>query len=366
MSEFADRLIDWYAENKRELPWRETDDPYRIWVSEIILQQTRVAQGYDYYIRFTRRFPDVFALAEADEDEVMRHWQGLGYYSRARNLHAAARSVAEAGAFPTTYEGVRALKGVGEYTAAAICSFAYGMPRAVVDGNVYRVLARWMGIDVPIDTTAGKKLFAQVADELMDKARPALYNQAIMDFGALQCTPASPDCPRCPLAESCVALAQGRADALPVKQHRTKVTDRFFNYIYVRAGGHTFIRKRTGNDIWKNLYEPLLVEAEEDLAGKEGELWKKLQDILGKREGEKKIGEGESEKREGIFFRPVRQGVRHVLSHRVIHANFYELRLPDDSDALQGYQRVAEEDLHKFAVSNLVYQFFSLILEPNN
>ena len=373
-SEFADILIDWYENNKRDLPWRDTQDPYRIWISEIILQQTRVAQGYDYYIRFVQRFPDVLTLAEADEDEVMKYWQGLGYYSRARNLHAAARSIREAGAFPTTYEGVRALKGVGDYTAAAICSFAYGLPHAVVDGNVYRVLSRWMGIDTPIDSTPGKKLFAQLADELMDKSRPALYNQAIMDFGALQCTPSSPDCLSCPLADNCMALAQGRVEALPVKQHRTKVTDRFFNYIYVRTySGQTFIRKRTGNDIWKNLYEPILLETDEDMTGKDDELFRKLRDVFGICADENKICEGEIifcegefEKREGVFFRPVRQGVRHVLSHRVIHANFYELRLPDEAVSFEGYQQVAEEDLHKFAVSNLVYQFFSLILNPNH
>jgi len=352
MSEFADKLIHWYAENGRDLPWRGTKDPYRIWISEIILQQTRVAQGYDYFVRFMERFPDVLTLAEADEDEVMKHWQGLGYYSRARNLHAAARSIREAGTFPTTYEGVRALKGVGDYTAAAICSFAYDMPHAVVDGNVYRVLSRWMGIDTPIDTTAGKKLFAQVADELMDKCRPAFYNQAIMDFGALQCTPASPDCLSCPLADSCLALAQGRVDALPVKSHKTKVTDRFFNYIYVRTGEYSFIRKRTGNDIWKNLYEPLLIESDEDLTGKDEALERELQGVLGETPSH--------------FLKPVKLGVKHVLSHRVIHANFYELHLPDDFASIEGYQRVKEEDLHKFAVSNLVYQFFSLILGLNN
>ena len=352
MNEFADKLIGWYKENKRDLPWRNTKDPYRIWISEIILQQTRVAQGYDYFVRFMARFPDVFTLAEADEDEVMKYWQGLGYYSRARNLHAAARSMAEAGGFPVTYPEVLALKGVGEYTAAAICSFAYDMPYAVVDGNVYRVLSRWMGIDTPIDSTQGKKLFAQAARELMDRHRPALYNQAIMDFGALQCTPSSPDCLACPLADSCVALAQGKVDALPVKQHKTKVTDRFFNYIYVRTGGYTFIRKRTGNDIWKNLYEPLLIETDTDLSENVEAFGQKLQDVLGKTPWS--------------FLKPVKQGVRHVLSHRIIHTNFYELVLPEDFGALEGYQKVAEEDLHKFAVSNLVYQFFSLILEPNN
>ena len=352
MSEFADKLIGWYEENKRDLPWRDTKDPYRIWISEIILQQTRVAQGYDYFVRFMKRFPDVFTLAEAEEDEVMKYWQGLGYYSRARNLHAAARSMAEAGGFPVVYQDVLALKGVGEYTAAAICSFAYDMPYAVVDGNVYRVLSRWMGIDAPIDSTQGKKLFAQVAQELMDKKRPAIYNQAIMDFGALQCTPSSPNCLFCPLSDSCLALAQGKVDALPVKQHKTKVTHRFFNYIYVRTGGYTFIRKRTGNDIWKNLYEPLLIETDTDLSENIEVFEQKLLDVLGKTPWH--------------FLKPVKQGVKHVLSHRIIHANFYELVLPEDFGALEGYQRVAEEDLYKFAVSNLVSQFFSLILEPNN
>ena len=352
MSEFADKLIGWYEENKRDLPWRDTKDPYRIWISEIILQQTRVAQGYDYFVRFMKRFPDVFTLAEAEEDEVMKYWQGLGYYSRARNLHAAARSMAEAGGFPVVYQDVLALKGVGEYTAAAICSFAYDMPYAVVDGNVYRVLSRWMGIDAPIDSTQGKKLFAQVAQELMDKKRPAIYNQAIMDFGALQCTPSSPNCLFCPLSDSCLALAQGKVDALPVKQHKTKVTNRFFNYIYVRTGGYTFIRKRTGNDIWKNLYEPLLIETDTNLSENVEVFEQKLLDVLGKTPWH--------------FLKPVKQGVKHVLSHRIIHANFYELVLPEDFGALEGYQRVAEEDLYKFAVSNLVSQFFSLILEPNN
>ncbi|MBQ8442677.1 MAG: A/G-specific adenine glycosylase [Bacteroides sp.] len=352
MSGFADKLIDWYKENKRDLPWRDTKDPYRIWISEIILQQTRVAQGYDYFVRFMQRFPDVFTLATAEEDEVMKYWQGLGYYSRARNLHAAAKRVAELGAFPTTYEEVLSLKGVGEYTAAAICSFAYDLPRAVVDGNVYRVLSRWLGIDTPIDSTEGKKQFALAADELLDKNHPALYNQAIMDFGALQCTPASPGCLFCPLSDSCVALAQGKVDVLPVKQHKTKVTNRYFHYIYVCTGESTFIRKRTGNDIWKNLYEPVLIETEEPLAENDGTLVQKLQDVLGKQPD--------------VFLRPIKKGIKHVLSHRVIYADFHELVLPDDFGSLEGYQKVLIEDLHKFAVSNLVYQFFSLILSPNN
>ena len=352
MKNFADTLIDWYAENGRELPWRGTKDPYRIWISEIILQQTRVAQGYDYYRRFVNRFPDILSLAEADEDEVMKHWQGLGYYSRARNLHAAAKTMAQAGGFPVTYEGVRALKGVGDYTAAAICSFAYDMPCAVVDGNVYRVLSRWLGIDTPIDSTQGKKLFAEVADELMDKRRPALYNQAIMDFGALQCTPSQPSCLLCPLAENCEALRQGRVGELPVKAHKTKVTIRHFNYIYVRIGAHTLLRKRTDNDIWRNLYEPFLIETDEDMAENVKAFSEKLQDIFGKRLD--------------VLPHLAKHGVKHVLSHRVIYANFYTLDLPEDFPAPEGWQKVAEEDLDKFAVPNLVSRFFSLILGLDN
>lgn len=258
MNNFSEILINWYREHKRELPWRESSDPYLIWISEIILQQTRVVQGYDYFIRFIKRFPDVTSLAEADEDEVMKFWQGLGYYSRARNLHAAARSMN--GVFPKTYPEVLALKGVGEYTAAAICSFAYNMPYAVVDGNVYRVLSRYLGIETPIDSTEGKKLFASLAGEFLDKSRPAVYNQAIMDFGAIQCTPQNPACLFCPLAGSCMALSKSMVAQLPVKQHKTKTTERFLNYIYVRAGACTFINKRTGNDIWKNLFELPLIE----------------------------------------------------------------------------------------------------------
>lgn len=239
MNIFSEKLIAWYAENKRELPWRDTTDPYIIWISEIILQQTRVAQGYDYFLRFIHRFPNVTALAEAPEDEVMKCWQGLGYYSRARNLHVAAKSMN--GVFPATYEGVRALKGVGDYTAAAICSSAYGMPYAVVDGNVYRVLSRYFGIDTPVDSTEGKKLFAALADEMMDKSQPAVYNQAIMDFGAIQCTPQSPNCLFCPLVDSCSALKEGTITKLPVKQHKTKTTNRYFNYIYVRVGACTYL-----------------------------------------------------------------------------------------------------------------------------
>jgi A/G-specific adenine glycosylase len=348
---FTTTIIQWFRENGRTLPWRETKDPYAIWLSEVILQQTRIEQGRPYWERFMQRWPTVDSLAAATEDEVLREWQGLGYYSRARNLHKAAKQIAAIGHFPNTMEELRRLKGIGDYTAAAIGSIAFGLPAAVVDGNVYRVLSRWMGIDTPIDSTEGKKMFFEAAQELLDKSNPALYNQAIMDFGALQCTPSSPDCLSCPLADSCVALQQGKVEMLPVKKNKTKVTDRFFNYIYVRMGDYTFIGKRKGNDIWKNLYELPLIETDKELSEKDEELFEKLEGLFGKAEG--------------ISVRLVRKGVKHVLSHRIIHANFYEVVLPEEWEGLKGYQKVHVEDLYKFAVPNLVSRFFSLILEPN-
>ena len=348
MENFSRKLIDWYRENGRDLPWRRTKNPYLIWISEIILQQTRVVQGYDYYQRFVARFPDVFALAAADEDEVMKYWQGLGYYSRARNLHAAARRMAEAGGFPVTYTGVRALKGVGEYTAAAICSFAYGMPYAVVDGNVYRVLSRWLGIDTPIDSAEGKKLFVRVADELLDRERPGLYNQAIMDFGALQCTPVAPDCLFCPLNDSCVARLKGIAGSLPVKQHKNKVTNRYFNYIYVRMGACTFIHKRTADDIWKKLFELPLVETDRNLSEEE---------FLSSASFRSLIAEGEVPEVRLVF-----RNVKHVLSHRVIYANFYEVVLPENSRSFSEYQCIRMEDLEQYPVSRLVHAFLEKYL----
>lgn len=338
---FSNTIEKWYQEYKRELPWRESADPYVIWISEIILQQTRVVQGYDYFMRFMKRFPDVATLAQADEDEVMKYWQGLGYYSRARNLHAAAKSMN--GVFPKTYPEVRALKGVGDYTAAAICSFAYNMPYAVVDGNVYRVLSRYLGIDTPIDSTEGKKLFAAVADELLDKKNPALYNQAIMDFGAIQCSPQSPNCMFCPLASGCSALAGGMVAQLPVKQHKTKTTNRYFNYIYVRMGAYTLINKRTGNDIWKNLFEFPLIETPEAVSEEE---------IPALPEFRAMFAEGETP-----IIRLVCRDVKHVLSHRVIYANFYMVDLPENSQSFTSYQKIKADELEQHAVSRLVHAF---------
>lgn len=260
---FSKILIDWYAQNHRNLPWRETRDPYRIWISEIILQQTRVIQGYDYFLRFVHRFPDVESLARASQDDVLLMWQGLGYYSRARNLHKAARSIAEMGTFPSDYEAIRALPGIGDYTAAAIASFAFDQPHAVLDGNVYRILSRFLGIDTPIDTSAGHKLFRALAYEMLDIHQPAIYNQAIMDFGALVCTP-HPSCQQCPLVDSCSAFRQGVTENLPVKSHRTKVRQRPLVYVLFRSQGHVLIHRRSAGDIWQGLYEPFLLEPSAD------------------------------------------------------------------------------------------------------
>jgi A/G-specific adenine glycosylase len=263
-NDFALTLLHWFRENGRDLPWRQTRDPYAIWLSEIILQQTQVKQGWAYWERFMRRWPTVEQLAEASEDEVLREWQGLGYYSRARNLHFAAKQIVAFGGFPTTIEGIKSLKGVGDYTAAAIGSIAFDLPAAVVDGNVYRVLSRHFGISTPINSTEGKKEFALLAQELLPtsnlKSQSSNYNQAIMDFGAIQCTPASPDCMNCPLMETCVAFREGRVAELPVKLKTLKVQERRLTYVYIRYQGETAIHRRGEGDIWQGLYEPLLIE----------------------------------------------------------------------------------------------------------
>lgn len=264
---FSNSLIQWYLQNKRDLPWRMTADPYSIWLSEIMLQQTRVAQGLPYFLRFTEAFPTVFDLAKADEQEVLKLWQGLGYYSRARNLHATAKHVAFDlnGAFPTTYEDLKKLRGVGEYTAAAIASIAYGEPVPVVDGNVYRVLSRYFDIDTDISSGAAKKEFFALAASLLPNGKASEFNQAMMEFGALHCVPKSPDCGTCIFSGSCFALKNKKVEKLPVKLKKTKVTNRFFNYLIIKdENGDSVIRKRTAKGIWHNLYEFPLLETNSD------------------------------------------------------------------------------------------------------
>ena len=322
-SHFTSAILQWYAANGRDLPWRRTRDPYAIWLSEIILQQTRIAQGQAYWERFMARFPDVESLAAASEDEVLRLWEGLGYYSRGRNLLAAARQIAAAGAFPSTLEGIRDLKGVGDYTAAAIGSIAFGLPAAVVDGNVYRVLSRYYGIDTPVGSTAAKKEFTALAQSLLPADRPGDFNQAMMDFGAIQCTPASPACLTCPLAATCVALREGRVESLPVRQRAAAVQTRQLVYVYLRCQGRTAIRRRGAGDIWQGLWEPLT----ELLPGVEAKL--------------------------------LRQGVRHQLTHRTLIADFYLAETQQAPALPVGYVWIQEAELDNYAKPRL----FELLLQ---
>ena len=343
---FALTLLKWFRENGRDLPWRQTHDPYAIWLSEIILQQTQVKQGWDYWERFMRHWPTVEELAAATEDEVLREWQGLGYYSRARNLHFAARQIVALGHFPDTLEEIRKLKGVGDYTAAAIGSIAFGLPAAVVDGNVYRVLARHFGVDTPINTTEGKKLFQSLAQSLLpvDKSLASHlspltseYNQAIMDFGAIQCTPQSPRCNVCPLMESCIAFREGRVGALPVKQKTLKVKERHLIYIYVRCKGETAIHRRGPGDIWQGLWEPLCLEINEETF-----------DVRDRFSAS------------GILLpltshlSPLKQNVRHVLTHRILYADFYLLEVGEKPELPSDYVWIKESELDDYAKPRLI------------
>lgn len=340
-------LINWYHQNKRDLPWRETSDPYLIWISEIILQQTRVVQGLDYYLRFVSRFPDVKSLAQADEDEVLTYWQGLGYYSRARNLHFAAKTIISTfnGSFPRNHADVISLKGVGEYTAAAIVSFAYGEPYAVLDGNVYRVLSRLFAVEEPIDTNAGKKIFSQLAQELLDRHHPGLHNQSIMEFGALQCVPSNPDCGACPLQDCCLALEMGIIARLPRKQGKTKIQNRYFNYFDVRVGNSILVKKRTADDIWKNLYELPLIETPEDVP---------LNEMLQDQFFMEMFSGGQP-----IHIASVPTEFKHVLSHRIIYAKFYRIDIDIvPSKLLSECIQIELEELPNYAVSRLVNKYF--------
>jgi len=319
---FAQTLLKWFETYGRELPWRETSDPYAIWLSEIILQQTQVKQGWDYWQRFMRRWPTVNDLAAASEDEVLREWQGLGYYSRARNLHYAARQIVALGHFPDTLEEIKQLKGVGDYTAAAIGSIAFGLPAAVVDGNVYRVLARYFGVETAINSTEGKKEFAALAQSLLPETSAGLYNQAIMDFGAIQCTPQSPKCVVCPLQESCEALRTGKVSTLPVKEKKLKIKERHLIYIYIRCQGETAIHRRGEGDIWQGLWEPVLVNSEQLIVNSDVKL--------------------------------VAKGVKHVLTHRVLTADFYLWETETKPDLPEDYIWIKEEDIDNFGIPRLI------------
>lgn len=262
---FSEKILTWYNIHKRDLPWRATKDPYKIWLSEVMLQQTRVAQGMPYYHRFLEAFPTVTHLAAAPEEKVLKLWQGLGYYSRARNLHATAKIVTDQynGKFPDTFKALKGLKGVGDYTASAIASICFDLPEPVVDGNVYRVLARYFGVDIPINSSEGITYFKQLARELMHPKNSSDYNQGIMEFGAIQCTPKKPCCLFCPLNEHCVALQENKIAQLPVKKNKTKIKNRYFNYlVFLDEQKNTVLEQRQQKGIWQNLYQFPLCESD--------------------------------------------------------------------------------------------------------
>lgn len=341
---FSGKILEWYGQNKRSLPWRNSRDPYKIWLSEIILQQTRVAQGTPYYLRFLEAFPTVNDMAMAKEEEVLKLWQGLGYYSRARNLHATAKIIVEDynSTFPDNYKELLKLKGVGDYTASAISSICFNEPQAVVDGNVYRVFARYFGIDIPINSSKGVKYFKTLAQKVMDVDHIRDYNQAIMEFGAIQCSPKNPLCLHCPLNESCVALEKGRVDQLPVKIKKGKVRKRYFNYmvpIYKDKNGAIFtsLHKRNAKGIWQNLWEFPLIESKSSL--EIDDIAKKSKDVFG-----------------DLFINDIHIyndiDIVHKLSHQHLYTKFWIVDVNTDFD-----NKISVEKVSEFPVPVLIADF---------
>ncbi len=314
MNFLHDTLINWFDANRRDLPWRHAPSPYQVWLSEVILQQTRVNQGRDYYLRFIERWPTVTELANASEEEVLKMWQGLGYYSRARNLHHCAQQVVAEykGQFPADYEKLKRLKGIGDYTAAAIASIAFNLPYAVVDGNVYRVLSRLFDIDTPINNMEGQTLFAQIANDLLNREQPGHHNQALMEFGALHCTPKNPNCLLCPLQAQCLAFAHQTVMLRPVKLQKVKVTTRYFNYLVIRTNDSVYLHRRSGNDIWKNLYDFPCIESELSMS---------VEEVVATEEFAQLI------ENNSFTILKVSPIFTHKLTHRTILAQFIEIKL---------------------------------------
>lgn len=343
MNFIQDTLINWYEESHRDLPWRNNPSPYEVWISEVILQQTRVNQGMDYYLHFTKKWPTVNDLAQASEEEVLKMWQGLGYYSRARNLHHCAKQVVEQykGEFPSDFEKLKQLKGIGNYTAAAIASIAYNLPHAVVDGNVYRVLSRLFDINTPININEGQKLFAQLADELLNRNQPGLHNQALMEFGALQCTPKNPNCLLCPLQAQCLAFAHQTVMLRPVKLAKTKISTRYFNYLILRINDGLYLHKRSDNDIWKNLYDFPCIESQKPMTVEEVIASETFLQLI------------ENNPFTIIKSSPI---FTHKLTHRTILAHFIEIKLEKELLQIQTNDLflARETELGSFPIPRLI------------
>jgi len=341
----SETLASWYQLNKRELPWRSTTDPYLIWLSEVILQQTRVNQGMDYYFRFVDRFPDVYSLAEATEEEVLKLWQGLGFYSRARNMHSAARSIVResGGVFPSDYLGLLKIKGVGEYTAAAIASISFNEAVPVVDGNVARVLSRLYALEVAVDTSAGLKMLRQLAKELIPLSDPATFNQAIMEFGALQCKPLNADCETCPLRLECRACEKMKVQEYPKKQNRTKVKELYYYYLVitfpVKGKDHVLLHRREKNGIWKNMYDFPLIDSEAVL---------EIPQALGSGLAASLLGKEDP----GRLY--VSSEYIHLLSHRKITARFIRFRLEDEPINKGAFISIPVTEIIQYPIPRLI------------
>ncbi len=339
------KLIKWYTANHRKLPWRETTDAYKIWLSEIILQQTRVDQGLAYYLKFVAEYPQVEDLAQASEEEVLKNWQGLGYYSRARNLHATAKKIVNEydGKFPTTFTELKKLKGVGDYTAAAVASFAFDQPAAVVDGNVYRLLARIFGIYTPINTPKAKKEFSRIAQTLMPTDQAAIFNQAVMELGALVCTPKKPKCESCPVNEHCFAFEKNKAAELPVKKASIKQKKRFFHYLIIEDQKHLLIKKRDQKGIWQNLYDFPLIESTAPKSTEELIKSKALKELL---------------KQKSFTVEAVSEERKHILSHQIIYSRFYHLKIErlDEIQPLK-FKQITKPSLKQFPIPILLEKY---------
>ncbi|HMG92252.1 MAG TPA: A/G-specific adenine glycosylase [Chryseolinea sp.] len=342
---FSDKLVKWYEQNKRDLPWRATTDPYKIWLSEIILQQTRVNQGLPYYLKFVDKYPNVSALASASQQEVLRLWQGLGYYSRARNLHECAQQVVDkhGSCFPANYQALKQLKGVGDYTAAAIASIAYGESVAVVDGNVFRVLSRVFGIEAPIDTSAGKKKFTELANEVIDPNKPDLHNQALMEFGALHCTPKNPRCEECIFESGCFAAQREMQDLLPVKLRSTAVRVRYFYYFVVKKGNSYLMKKRTEKDIWQGLFDFFMLEEPKPT---------KIEKLI-----ERFNAINCLQFQTGDFV--ISDNYKHILSHQIIHAKFIFLKAVSNNFLKEPFAFYTAKKIEELPKPVLISRFLS-------
>ncbi|MEI8113915.1 MAG: A/G-specific adenine glycosylase [Bacteroidia bacterium] len=341
MDFFNAQIHIWYSLYKRDLPWRNNRDPYSIWLSEIILQQTRIDQGLTYYNKFLDEFPEISDLASASEDQVLKLWQGLGYYSRARNLHSTAKFIQNSlnGKFPEDFNTILSLKGIGDYTAAAIASMSFNLEHPVLDGNVFRVLARYFGISEPTDTAAGKKIFKELAKELIKGTDPGMHNQALMEFGALQCTPRNPNCSECPIHERCFAFSFGKIIELPVKKNKTKQRERFFNYLVLSGKNCTWLRKRTEDDIWKNLFEFPPIETSTKT---------EIEELVKQNEFRDIVNEDQD------IIENVSNWKVHILSHQRIHYRFIRIHIFNEILVPDEFIRVNKEDIFNFAIPKLL------------